>query len=277
MIMMLLLSFGTFVVGAMLWKTINGHFEIANSIDDVICFSCVIALTLSTLVFVIGSAITLSILCCSFAAKLHKFNLGLLIVIFCTVVGIAAIVIVITTPIWLSRQSDIVQRFEESSKSSFQKQINNLLILVTWDDYQHKFGCCGVHGYKDYYKYFGQNYSIPFSCCNSTTLTSAGIDCLTIVQKVTDDDISSYYIYGTGCPYVIVDKLKLNSTTIHHVGIGITVCSALIFVSVIITFVFTIIAIPEDRDQLFCLVATVLLTLYAIMKVCSSRSHDMNS
>ena len=271
-ITMLLLSLGMFVVGVKIWVTINGHFDIATSYDDVICFTCIKYLTVSTIIFVIGSALTLSILCCCYATKLHKFNFGLLITIFCTVAGVIAIIIVITTPIWFSKQSDIVQKFEESSKSSFRKQINDASIRDTWDDYQSKFGCCGVQDYKDYYKYFGQNYSIPISCCNFTTLTSANIDCSAIVQKVTDEDISSYYVYGTGCPYVIVDKLNLNSTIIHDVAIGITVCSGFVFVSVFTVFVFTMIAIPEDRNQLFCLIATIFITLYAIIKACSSGS-----
>ena len=239
-------------------------------------FSCVIGLTISTIILVIGRTLTLLLLCCCFVAKLHKFNLGLLITVFYTIAAIFAIIIVITTPIWLSEQSDIVQRFEESSKSSFRMQVIDPSIREIWDVYQYHFGCCGVQDYKDYYKYFGRNYSIPISCCNHTTLDDTSIDCSIIVQKVTDKDISSYYIYGTGCPYVIVDKLKLNSTIIHDVGIGITISSAFIFVSVFTIFVFTMIAIPEDTNQLLCLIAAIFCTLFAILKAYSGASHDVN-
>ena len=267
-IVMLLLSLVIFIVGAKMWATINGHLGIAANIDDVICFSCVQFITVSTFILFIGSAISSSVLCCCFAARLHKFNFGLLIAIFYTVAGVIAIIIVITTPIWFSRQNDIMQRFEDSSKSSFLKQIFDVNITETWNDYQYKFGCCGVEDYKDYYKYFGHNHSIPTSCCNFTTLSSVGIDCSTIVRKVTDEDISSYYIYGKGCPYVIVDKLKLNSTIIHDVGIGVTAGSAFVFVSVFTIFVSTMIVIPENNNQRCGLIITVFVTLFAIVKVC---------
>ena len=205
---MLLLSLGMFIVGVKIWGIINGHFDIATSYDDVICFTCIKYLTVSTIIFVIGSVLTLLILCCNFCAKLHKFNSGVLITIFCTVAGLIAILNVIATPIWFVKQSDIMQKFIESSKSSFQNQFDDFLIFATWDDYQSKFGCCGVKDYKDYYKYFEQDTAIPTSCCNLTTLIPANIDCSTIVQQVTDDDIAFYYIYGTG--YVALMLLLAN-------------------------------------------------------------------
>ena len=94
------------------------------------------------------------------------------------------------------------------------------------------------------------------------------MDCSTVVQNVTDRDISSYYIYGKGCPYVIVDKLKLNSTIIHDVGIGVTAASAFVFVSVFTIFICTMIVIPEDNNQRVCMAATVIITLFVIAKVC---------
>ena len=265
-ILMLLLSLAMFIVGVRTWITINGHFGIAANVDDVICFSCVQYITYSTIFLVIASAISILILCCCFAAKLHKFNSGLLITILYTLAALIAIVLVVTIPIWFSRESNVLQRFEESSRSTFLKQIFDASISETWNDYQNKFGCCGVEDYKDYYKYFGSNHSIPISCCNFTSLNS--VDCSTVVQKVTDEDVSSYYIYRKGCPYVIVDKLKLNSTIIHDLGIGVTAASAFVFVSVFTICVCTIIVIPEDDKQRVCLIVTIFITLYAIAKGC---------
>ena len=250
------------VVGIIMWKTIDGHFDIARH-DNVICYSCIVGFTISTICLAIGSLITLLIFCCYLYCKLHKFNFGYLITTFYTVAGIAAIIILITAPVWFSKLSDnILQNFEESSKSLFRTQSTDDSFREIWDDYQSKFGCCGVQNYKDYYKYFGRNYPIPVSCCNYTTLTSARLDCLTIINNVTDEDVSSYYIYGKGCPYVIVDKLNLsNSTFIHDATIGIIVCSAFVFISALTIFVFTMIVIPEDKNQCICLIGGLLICM----------------
>ena len=266
----LLLSFGMFVCGTLMWSVINGHFGIADSIDNVICRSCVVAFTISTLILAIGSALTIFILICCFVANRHKFNFGLIFTMFYTLVAIIAIIIMIAAPIWLSRQSDIVQRFEDSSKVTFRNQHINVTIRETWNDYQDKFGCCGVYDYTDYYTYFGFNYTIPLSCCNLTTIKSEDIDCSRIVKHVTKADVSSYYIYGRGCPIVIIDMLKLNSTTIHDVGIFAAAGSAFVLVSVIVIFISTMIVVPDDNEQRLCLAASVFIMLFAIMKVCSA-------
>ena len=117
-ILMLLLSLAMFIVGVKMWITINGHFGIAANVDDVICVSCVQFIAYSTIILVIASAISILILCCCFAAKLHKFNFGLVIAILYTLAGLIAIILVITTPIWFSRESNVLQRFEDSSSSS---------------------------------------------------------------------------------------------------------------------------------------------------------------
>ena len=266
----LLLSFGMFVAGVIMWNVINNYFGIADDIDYVICKSCVIWFTISILILLIGSAVTIIVLICCLATNRDKFNSGLLISIFYTLAGVIAVITIIAVPIWFYRQSNIVQRFEDSSKVSFIKQSTNADVRVIWDDYQDKFGCCGVRDYKDYYNYFGHYYSIPMSCCNHTALDSAGIECSAIVRNITEKDISSYYIYRKGCSPVIINKLKLNSTRVHDVGILAATSSAFLLISVIVIFVLTMIIIPEDNEQRFCFVAAVLIMLFAILKVCLS-------
>ena len=267
-IVILLLSFGMFVAGAVMWSVLNGHFGIVDDIDFVICEKCIICFTISTLILFIGSIAIIVVLICCFATNRHEFNSGLSTTIFCTLAGVIAVIIVIAEPIWLNRQSNIVQRFEESSKIKFSKQSTNADVRVTWDNYQERFGCCGVRDYKDYYYYFGRYYSIPMSCCNHTALDSAGTECSAIVRNVTEKDISSYYIYGKGCSAVIINKLKLNSTTVHDVGILIAIGSGFVLISVIIIFILTVIITPEDNKQRFYYVATVFIMLFVFLRVC---------
>ena len=199
--MILLLGVGMLVMGAMMWSVIKSNFGIADDINDVICISCVQYFTISNLVLAIGSAITILILIYCIAVKEDKLKLGVLIIAFYTLAGIVAIIIVTTAPIWLSRQTDIVQRFIDSSKSSFRKQLVDEDIRETWENYQYKFGCCGVQDYKDYNYIYWRSYSnsVPISCCNLTTvLNSVAIECSTVVKNVTDDDVSSYYIMEKG-------------------------------------------------------------------------------
>lgn len=266
-IVILLLSFGMFVAGAVLWRVINGYFGIVDDIDFVICKNCVICFTISTLILFIGSVVTIIVLICFFATNRHEFNSGLSIAIFYTLAGVIAVIIVIAEPIWLHRQSNILQRFEESSKITFAKQSTNADVRVTWDNYQERFSCCGVRDYKDYYYYFGRDYSIPMSCCNHTALDSAGIECSAIVRNVTERDISSYYIYGKGCSAAIINKLKLNSTTVHDVGILAAIGSGFVFISVIVIFTLTMIIIPEDNEQRFWFVAAMFVVLFAFLRV----------
>lgn len=266
---LLLLSFGMFVAGAIMWSVINGYFGIVDDVDFVICKQCVICFTISTLILFIGSAVTIAVLICCFATNRHEFNSGLLITIFYTLAGVIAIISVIAVPIWLYRQNSILQRFEESSKVSFIKLSTNADIRVTWDNYQTKFGCCGVHDYKDYYSYFGirLNNSIPMSCCNHTTLDSVGIECSKIVRNVTEKDISSYYIYGKGCSATVINISKLNSTTVREVGILAVTGSVYVLISVVLIFILTVVIIPEDNEQRFYFVAAVFIVLFAILRV----------
>ena len=196
-IIILILNTFMFIAGAVVWKVLSEHFGIADNIDTVICYKCVRIFTLATSILAIGSAVIVFTFIGFFAAKFHKFNFGVVIAFTYTMALILAIIIVITAPIWLDRQSNILQRFEDSSKVSFQNQMSNETIRDIWDNYQERFGCCGVRNYRDYYTYFGRNYSIPLSCCNLTTLLPADIDCSTVVKNVTEEDVSSYYIYGS--------------------------------------------------------------------------------
>ena len=265
-IVILLLSFGMFVAGAVMWSVIGGYFGIVDDVDFVICKTCVIFFTISTLILFIGSVVTIIALICFFATNRHEFNSGLSITIFYTLAGVIAVIIVIAEPIWLHRQSNILQRLEESSKITFAKQSTNADVRMIWDDYQERFSCCGVRDYKDYYYYFGRGYSIPMSCCNHIALDSAGVECSAIVRNVTEK--SSYYIYGKGCSSVIINKLKLNSTTVHDVGILAAIGSGFVFISVIVIFTLTMIIIPEDNTQRFWFVAAVFVVLFAFLRVC---------
>jgi hypothetical protein len=147
------------------------------------------------------------------------------------------------------------------------KQSTNVKVRVTWDDYQNKFGCCGVRDYKDYCNDSGlqHSYSIPMSCCNHTALDSAGIECSAIVRNITETDVSSYYIYENGCSATIISRLKLNSTTVHDVGILAITGSAYILISILAIFILTVIVIPEDNEQRFWFIAAVLVVLFVIL------------
>lgn len=265
-IVILLLGFGMFVAGAVMWSAIDSYFGIVD-VNFVICKTCVICFTISTLVLFIGSAVTIVVLICCFATNRHEFNSGLLITIFYTLAGVIAVIALVVTPIWLHRQSSIVQRFKESSEDSFAKQSSNADVRVTWDNYQQKYGCCGARDYKDY-DYFGfrHGYSVPMSCCNHTTLDSAGIECSVIVKHVTENDTSSYYVYERGCSAVITNKLKLNSTIVHDIGILAITGSVYVLISIIIIVILTVIIVPEDNEQRFCFIAAVLIVLFAILK-----------
>ena len=259
------------IAGALMWKVLDEHFEIADNINTVICYSCVMAFTIATSILVVGSTVVLLTFIGFFAAKLHKFNFGIVLIAFYTLALVIAIVIVITTPIWLERQSNVVQRFEDSSEVTFRKQIRNAMIRDIWDNYQERFGCCGIQNYRDYRTYFGDKYSIPLSCCNLTTLLQADINCSAVIKDVTEEAVSSYYIYGKGCPVVIISTLRLNSTTVRNVGIAAAVASFVILVSIIGFLTYTMIAVPESKKQCYCLMLTILCTLYAI---CGALGDD---
>ena len=268
-IVILLLGLGMFIAGTVMWIVTDDYFEIVD-VNYVICKECVICFTISTLILFIGSAVTITVLICCFATNRHEFNSGLLITIFYTLAGIIAIITLTVTPVWLHRQSSIVQRFEESSEDSFAKQSSSADIRVIWDNYQRKYGCCGARDYKDYYDYFGfrHGYSVPMSCCNRTTLDSAGIECSAIImRRVTENDTSSYYVYGEGCSAVITNKLKLNSTTVHDIGILAITGSVYILISIIVIVILTVIIVPEDNEQRFCFIAAMLIVLFAILKI----------
>ena len=264
----LVLSLTMSILGAVMWSVVDDRFQIAVNIDDVICIPCIKGFTISTLFVAIGSALTIFILICCYVTERHKFNLGLVITIFYTFAAIAAIVFVITELIWLSQQSesDVVQRFEESSKLSFRKQVTDDDIRKIWNDYQHRFQCCGVRDYQDYYIYFGHHYPISTSCCNITTLQYKAIECSAIVKNVTENDVFFDNIYGNGCLHMIINNLKLNlnSTVVNHVGIFAAACSGFVLVSLIAICIFTVIIIPENQDQRCCLLVSPLLVIWRI-------------
>ena len=262
-IVILLLGLGMFIAGAVLWSAIDSYFGIVD-VNFVICKTCVICFTISTLVLFIGSAATIAVLICCFATNRHEFNSGLLISIFYTLAGVIAVITLLVTPIWLDTQSSIVQRFGESSEDSFAKQSSNADIRDTWDNYQRKYGCCGARDYKDYYGF--RHDSVPMSCCNHTTLDSAGIKCSAIVRHVTENDTSSYYVYARGCSAVITNKLKLNSTIVHHIGILAITGSVYVLISMIVIVMLTVIIVAEDNKQRFWFIAAVFIVLFAVVR-----------
>jgi hypothetical protein len=107
-IMILLLGFGMFVAGAVMWSVINGFFGIVEDVNFVICKECIICFTISALILFIGSAVTITVLICCFATNRHEFNSGLLITLFYTLAGVIAVITLIAASIWLHRQSNIV-------------------------------------------------------------------------------------------------------------------------------------------------------------------------
>ena len=87
------------IAGALVWRVLGEHFEIVDKIDTVICRSCVMAFTIATSILFVGSTVVVLSFIGFFAAKLHKFNFGIVLVVFYTLGLLIAIVIVITTPI----------------------------------------------------------------------------------------------------------------------------------------------------------------------------------
>lgn len=247
-----------------MWKAIDKFFRIADNVDEVICVSCVTWFTYTTIILGLGGIITIisQIGCCAF--KCEKLSIGMLIMLFCTVAGMLSIITITTEPIWLSKQSNILDRFEKSSNLSFRKQLSNATIQGIWDNYQSDFGCCGVHDYKDYELLLG-NDVVPLSCCNFTALPSTH-NCSLIVENVTKEAVQNRYIYTEGCPTVIVDMLHLNSTSVHTIGIVAAAGSAFFLVSVVSIVIFTMVIIPQDTDELLILLYVMFLGVCLVLK-----------
>ena len=249
----------------MMWKTVDKFFGIVDNVDEVICVSCVTWFTYTTLILGIGGVLTIitQIGCCAF--KGEKLLIGMLITLFCAVAGVLGIITITTEPIWLSRQSNILERFEESSDLTFRKQLSNATIQGIWDDYQSDFGCCGVHNYNDYRVFLG-NDVVPLSCCNLTAIPSTD-NCSSVVENVTKEAVQNHYIYTEGCPTVIVEMLHLNSTSVHTIGIVAAAGSAFFLVSVISIVILTMVIIPEDTGELLVLLYVLFLGVCLVLKV----------
>lgn len=146
-----------------MWNAIGDYFGIVEDADDVICYMCVRIFTICMIIYGILAVILLLLLIVFYIHKKKKLHVGVAAVLFCTVLGIFGIVITTTEQIWFHDNSNILERFESSSEKHFLKQAYNSENRPTWDDYETKLGCCGVHDYKDYYRIFHSS-SVPVSC-----------------------------------------------------------------------------------------------------------------
>ena len=73
---------------------------------------------------------------------------------------------------------------------------------------------------------------------------------------------------------MIISTLRLNSTTVCNVGIAAAVASFVVLVSIIGFLTYTMIAVPENKEQCYCLMLAILCTLYAICRALGDSNGD---
>ena len=237
-----------FIGSALLWSKINPeYFEIAGSYNEVICIGCVVVFTLAIAVLLVVDVILIFTIpiCCKFGDK--PSHTGAAFVCFCVLLLAIGFILIVSEPVWFAKNMNIVTNYEESSKLTFKKQMHNVTIQLIWDKYQAKFKCCGYRGYKDYEGLF-LNFSVPVSCCNTTTLPSP-FDCVIAVKNVTERETNSSNIYTDGCPAKIVHLLNLDSSTVRNISIASAVFSGFFFLAAIVMILLTFCLTARNKED----------------------------
>ncbi len=260
-----------FVGSALLWSKISPEFfEIARSYDDVVCIGCVGVFTLAVAVLLVVDVVLIFTIpiCCKFGDK--PSHTGAAFVCFCVLLLAIGFILIVSEPVWFARNVNIVTNYEESSEFTFNQQMDNKTIQLVWDKYQRKFKCCGYQGYKDYQKLF-LNFSVPVSCCNTTTLPSP-FECVVVIQNVHAQEINSSYIYTDGCPAKIVHLLNLDSSSVRNISIASAVFCSFFFLASIVMILLTFCLTARNKEDATAIGTGLLVGLGSIVVCCVALS-----
>ncbi len=255
-------------------KLTEEFFAIANDYNEVVCFGCIFTFTLTIIILLIITIVMMFVILffCKYGDRPSKS--GAAFSCFCVVLLAAGLILIICQPVWLASNMNIVKNYEESSKITFKKQLNNKTIQITWDHYQERFKCCGYRNYSDYQKLY-QNHTLPISCCNTTTLPNVS-DCLVAVENVTDKEVNASEIYVEGCPQAIVHYLNLDSTSVLSIGIASAVFSGFFFIAPIAMILLTFLLMAKNKEDAETIGFGLLIGIFGVFYVCKLISICKN-
>ena len=256
------------VGSSLLWSKLapqSHYFELAESVNAVVCTSCIGYFTVG-ISFVSAYSIILVIgIACCIRYKWDMVVVGGILALSCVILLLVGLTLVITEPIWLSQSMNTLSNYEENSNITFQRQLLDEDVQIAWDIYQTKFHCCGIYSYKDYESLF-LNSSIPTSCCNRTTLPEF-FDCLDVVKHVTNKDVQSFNIYTDGCPEVIVSLLNLDSPSVYRIGVASLVfCLFIVFGCLLMLFL-TFLLLARNKKECRTISCIMLCSLWIVCKL----------
>ena len=184
----------------------NGLIEdIKHMVDEMRFIACIVATIFS---FVVYTTLALDFYGCFVRGK------SLVIIGLTLIQHIIAIALqIVLLALYLKRGT----YFEERVEGWLNDSINNYRENngTAWDNFQHKFGCCGINNYTDWCNVTGL---IPSSCCKPDFP-----NCDVLGE-------GTYGIFDAGCKTAVVSKIEDGLTGILFFGEALVVLQFLCFI-----------------------------------------------